>query len=285
MRVVVTGSEGFLGRYLVQALVQREYNVVRYDLQLGRDILDHRQLIESLTGATACIHLAAVADLYVADEDPEAAEEVNVRGTACVLDACDQLGVRLLYASTCCVYGNNGAAKCDEDSAAHPTELYARTKLDGEKLVRESAQPHSILRLATFYGPGMRPSLATSKFLQAARDGKPILIHGTGDQTRCFTHVSDICSGIIEILKRPTFHGTINISDAREVSVNELASIAMEVAGREVPTLTAPDRDGQIYRSAIDNRRLLDMGWRPRWTIEEGMRQCALAMNVEQRDD
>jgi UDP-glucose 4-epimerase len=274
MKILVTGSEGFLGVHLVGALERGRHEVVRYDIAHGLDILNREQLDEAMVGVDTCIHLAAVADLYIAEDEPGRAREINVTGTARVLEACDHAGVRLLYGSTCCAYGNNGVKLSSESSPVAPTEHYAQTKLEGERLVLASGGHHAILRLATFYGPGMRPSLATWRFLRAAAVGEPIRIHGTGEQTRCYTHVGDVCSGIIQVLNRPGFTGIINISDDRSVSVNQLAEISMRVAGTEVPTVHVADRAGQIHHSAIDNRLLRGMGWAPQWTLEEGLRGC-----------
>jgi UDP-glucose 4-epimerase len=278
MNILVTGSEGFLGVHLVGALMRLGHHVVRYDVQLGQDILNRAQLSKAMVGVDACIHLAAEADLYVAEDEPVRALQLNVTGTARVLAACNQAEARLLYASTCCAYGNNGVALSSEESPVAPTEHYAKTKLEGEQLVFRSPRPHAILRLATFYGPGMRPSLATWRFLHAVLEGEPIHIHGSGEQTRCYTHVEDVCSGIIRVLEQQDFNRIINVSDDLPVSVNQLAQLAMRVVGRRVPTVNVPDRRGQIYRSAIDNSLLESMGWSPRWTIEAGLRDCVADM-------
>jgi len=280
MRVLVTGSEGFLGQHLTQLLSEEDHDVVRYDLALGHDIMDAEQLHNSLQGCDVCIHLAAVADLYIAEEDPKTAQEINVDGTRLVVEICDEFGIRLLYASTCCVYGNNGLGISDEDSTVAPTEHYARTKLEGEKFVSNSENRHTIMRIATFYGPKMRESLATSIFLRAALAGGPILIHGTGEQTRCFTHVQDICSSIVCVMENEDFQGIINISDDIETSVNQLAKISMQAAGRFVEIKHTPERDGQIFRSSIDNSLLRGLGWSPKWNLVDGLQQCAEILPV-----
>jgi UDP-glucose 4-epimerase len=281
MRVLVTGSEGFLGQHLVQLLKEKGHEVVRYDLSLGDDILNAEKLRISLQGCDVCIHLAAVADLYIAEDYPEKAQEINVDGTRIVVEICNELDIRLLYASTCCVYGNNGVDLSDEKSPVSPTEHYARTKLEGEKFVSNSVNGHTIMRIATFYGPQMRDSLATSIFLRAAASGNPILIHGTGEQTRCFTHVLDICSGIVCVMENNGFEGVINISDDMEISVNELAKIAMQVVGNDVVIMHTPERDGQIFRSSIDNNLLRGLGWAPKWTLERGLRECIETISLE----
>jgi UDP-glucose 4-epimerase len=117
----------------------------------------------------------------------------------------------------------------------------------------------------------MRDSLATSIFLNAALSGNAIHIHGTGEQTRCFTHVRDICSAIRLVLEDRSVFGIINIADNNEVSISELAEISMKVVGRRVPVIFVNDRDGQIIRSSIDNSLLCALGWSPQWSLEDGL--------------
>ena len=276
MKVLVTGSEGFLGKHLVGMLNEKGHDVVRYDLSLGHDILNIEQLRQYLQNCDVCIHLAAVADLYIAEEQPEMAQDINVKGTKLIVDVCDEFAVRLLYASTCCAYGNNGVDVSMETSPVAPTEHYARTKLEGENHVLNSKSDHVIMRIATFYGPGMRESLATAVFLRSAMDKKDINIHGSGEQTRCFTHVYDISSGIVCAMEDGDFKGIVNISDDTEISVNELADIAIEISGNDIEVIHRPEREGQIFRSSIDNSLLRGMGWKPAWTLKDGLRECAI---------
>jgi acyl transferase domain-containing protein/nucleoside-diphosphate-sugar epimerase/NADPH:quinone reductase-like Zn-dependent oxidoreductase/GTP cyclohydrolase II/arylamine N-acetyltransferase len=284
--VLVTGSDGFLGRHLVLVLHGYGYDVYSYDITTGHDIMDRDKLLNVLRAKkiSACVHLAAIADLNAAEDEPDIARRINVEGTRIVLSCCEEVGVRMLFASTCCVYGNNGesgSSGSSELSAAVPTEIYAETKLEGEKHILRSARKHElrhvIMRLATFYGPGMRHALATSLFLRAAENREPINIHGSGDQTRCYTHVHDIVEGIRVILQTLDFSGVINLADDREVSVNELAYMAMRVTGNIVPLIHREDRKGQIRRSKINNNRLRglgNVGWVPTVTLEDGLAGC-----------
>lgn len=281
MKVLVTGSEGFLGKHLVDELNHLGYEVVRYDLELGLDILNIEQLRHNLIGCDVCVHLAAIADLYIAEEEPEIAQMINVEGTRKIVNVCDELGVRLLYASTCCAYGNNHVEISNEESPVAPTEHYAKTKLEGEKHVLNSKNGHTVMRIATFYGPGMRSSLATAIFLNSAFQKEEINIHGDGTQTRCFTHVSDISSGIICLIQNNNFEGIVNVSDDKETSVNELAKIAINISGNDVEISYQPERDGQIFRSSIDNSLLRGMGWKPKWSLEDGLNQCASVYKTE----
>lgn len=276
--VLVTGSAGLLGLSLCTELRERGRAVRGYDIADGDDILDRAKLARALDGCVACVHLAAVADLYDAEADPDRCERVNVVGTRRVAEACREAGVRLLYASTCCVYGNNGVARCDEAAPPAPSERYAQSKLDGEAFVPLAGAQAVIMRLATFYGPGMRETLATSVFLRHALAGLPIEIHGDGRQTRCYTHVEDIARGIVSVLDSPARPRCVNVASDEVCSVLELARLTQRVTGVEVPLRFVADRPGQIRHSAIDSSLLRGLGWAPRWTLAEGLRACADAM-------
>ena len=274
MRVLVTGSEGFLGRRLCALLeTQTEHIVLRYDLQLGHDVLNAEQLDDALNGVDACIHLAAVADLYIAEEDPERTQSINVEATRLVLEACNRHEVRLLFASTVCAYGNNGYEQSDEKAPLAPTEVYASSKATAETLFSNQLDKHCILRLATFYGPDMRPSLATSVFLRALLNDEVIHIHGDGLQTRCYTHVDDVAQGILCILESKQ-NGVFNIASEEELSVLELIDILSKVTNKVANVEFVDDREGQIRKSNISSKRLNSLGWWPRYTIEDGLMSC-----------
>ena len=280
MKVLVTGSEGFLGRRLCALLEsQTEHTVLRYDLQLGHDVLNPIQLDNALYGVDACIHLAAVADLYIAEENPERTQSINVEATRLVLEACNQHDVRLLFASTVCAYGNNGYEQSDENAPLAPTEVYASSKATAETLFADHLDKHCILRLATFYGPDMRPSLATSVFLRALLNDEAIHIHGDGQQTRCYTHVDDVAHGIICILESKQ-NGVFNVAGEEEVSVLELVKILARITNKTPQIHFIDDRFGQIRRSNISSNRLRRLGWDTKYTLERGLRSCVSCLEV-----
>ena len=280
MKVLVTGSEGFLGRRLCTLLeAQTEHTVLRYDLQLGHDVLSSRQLDHALDGVDACIHLAAVADLYIAEDDPEKTQNINVEATRLVLEACNRHDVRLLFASTVCAYGNNGYEESDENAPLAPTEVYASSKATAETLLAHHLEKHCILRLATFYGPNMRSSLATSVFLHALLNDEVIHIHGDGKQTRCYTHVDDVANGIMCILESKQ-NGVFNIAGEEEVSVLKLIDVLAGIAKKTARLRFVEDRFGQIRRSNISSNGLRRLGWTPKFTLEQGLRSCVESLEV-----
>jgi len=274
MRVLVTGSSGFLGVSVCQELINVGYEVKTFDISDGQNILEPDHVISAMQDCDICIHLAAVSDLYEAELAPDHCHKVNIEGTNNIAQACVKKGVRLLYASTCCAYGNNSVDVSDETSPVYPTELYAETKLMGEKVIEQSGCQYNLLRLATFYGPMMRKSLATSKFLEKTISGESIEIHGDGCQTRCYTHVDDVASGICIVALNKNAPKIINISDSRPYSVNELVNIVSKITGKSTNIYHVEDRKGQIRSSVINSDLLKSLGWRPIWSLHDGLMDC-----------
>ena len=275
MKILVTGSEGFLGKILSKKLLLEGHEIIPYDISLGKDILDFKQLYEDMSNCDVCIHLAAIADLYIAEVNPELTLKINVKATEKLIQFANELDVRILFSSTVCAYGNNGEDICTESSPLAPTEIYAKSKVEAEKMFYNDLEKHSILRLATFYGPNMRESLAVSVFINSILNGKEIRIHGNGLQTRCYTHVEDICSGIITVLNSKT-NGIFNISTEEETSVNELVNLISKITGNEIKTTYVNDRFGQIVRSKIGSEKLRKLGWKPKFNLELGLLECVL---------
>jgi UDP-glucose 4-epimerase len=283
--VVLTGGRGFLGKHLHRTLVERGHDVESYDMSDGYSILDGQQLDDFLRPFRphAVVHLAACSDLNVYQASPMVSQHTNVEGTRNVLAACQAHGARLLFASTCCCYGNNGVHPSDETSPLAPTELYAQSKAMSEADILQVGLPHCVMRLATFYGPEMRGALAPALFLDAAHHKRPIEVHGTGEQTRTMTYIDDITSGIITILEAEPRDTVINVTTEDSVSVNQMVAVALKLTTAAAKMSAASsavthvvhidDRPGQIYTEAISSQRLQAYGWRPSTSFEEGMKK------------
>ena len=228
----------------------------------------------AIAGSDLCIHLAAVADFYDAEANHNLCERVNIEGTRIVAECCQSNGVRLLFISTVCAYGNNDCEIQSESSPVAPTEIYAKSKADAEILL--TTIPHldyRIIRPATFYGVGMRETLVIKKFLDASLNDGRIEIHGSGKQTRCYTHVNDVANAIVLIAEKWPEGLLFNVASLEEVSVNNLVSIISSISEIELIPTNVPDRIGQIERSRIDISRMESLGWAPQITLFEGVLQ------------
>jgi len=286
LRVLVTGGAGFIGRRLIEEMVERGYEPVCFDLvetslceSIVGDITDREAVFPAVEGVEAVLHLAAVADLNHARKNPAHCVAVNVGGTQNFIDACLRYGVPLHFVSTCCVYGDNMEHPSNENSRCVPTEIYAVTKLLSEYTIKEYAERrglrYNILRYGTTYGPGMRGALAVYIFLTQALMDLPATIDGDGEQTRCLIYVDDVVAGTLKVLEKGVINKTINLSTSEELSVLQMVEIIREEAGSACRELEFyPDRPGQIMKEQIDIgdawRRL---GWWPKVGFREGIRK------------
>ena len=127
------------------------------------------------------------------------------------------------------------------------------------------------MRLATFYGPAMRPALAPAIFLDKIHKNETIEIHGSGNQTRTMTYVDDIVNGIVLISETEPKYTIINITTEEIVSVLNMITYAEEIVGQSSKCNYVLDRKGQILKEVIHSKRLQSLGWKPLTTFKEGL--------------
>ena len=240
MRVLVTGSAGFIGFHVARALMARGDAVTGFDVvndyydvalkearlaELGRiaaesdadwtflraDLADMDAVTAAFAGAAfdRVIHLAAQAGVRHSIENPASYVQSNLVGFANVLEACRRAeSPHLTYASTSSVYGANTTMPFEESQGVgHPLQLYAATKRANELMAHSYAHlyrlPCTGLRFFTVYGPWGRPDMAPMKFADAILDGRPIQVFNHGRHSRDFTYVDDIVEGVIRASDAP----------------------------------------------------------------------------------
>ncbi len=293
MKVVVTGGAGFIGSATAEVLVEKGYEVLVYDnlyaglrenvpreaeLVIG-DVCDLGKLMDALRDAWGVVHLAAIVSVEEALEDPWRALRVNVEGTLNVLEACRRLDVeRVVYASSCAVYGDPVELPVREDHPLKPKNVYGASKLAGEALVSAYAETYGLkavsLRYFNVYGPRMRSGPYAGvihKFIAAALRGEPLVIHGDGLQTRDFVYVYDVARANLAALESKAT-GAFNIGTGRSVTISELARMIVELTGSSSPIHHGPPRPGDIRHSRADITRAENvLGWKPKVRLEEGL--------------
>jgi len=274
--ILVTGGGGFLGKILTKHLKQVGHKVESYDLIKGQDLLDRKQLEKAVQGKDAVFHLAAVADLNISRKDPFKNMDINILGTINMAEACWKANATLYFASTCCVYGNQETHPSDEKSLPNPTEIYACSKLAGENVILGYAKTcgleYNIMRLATFYGPEMRPALAVYVFFDQALHNKPTTIHGDGTQTRTLTYVDDIVDGILALFNSGIKNEIVNITTEEEVSVLDMVKMIKEMTKSKSKITFIPQRRGQILKEQILAKKAQRLfGWQAKTSFREGL--------------
>lgn len=277
-KILITGGKGFIGSGLTKRLTKAGYAVSVFDLP-ENDICNFNQLDRAIKGKDIVYHLAAVADLNWAKDHPQETFNINIVGTDNVARACVKHGALLNFTSTCCVYGNQEVHPSSEKVCPNPTEIYACSKMAGEYIVRGYERlyglKYNIMRIATTYGPGMRPALAVYIFLDKALKGEKILIHGNGKQTRTLTYIDDEIEGMARVVEAKLGNEVINISTEEELPVLEHARRALRICGRsEKDIVFGQDRPGQIYKEEIDTSKAKKlMEWKAKISFDEGLKR------------
>ncbi len=235
MKVLITGSAGFIGSTLTLRLLERGETVIGLDnhndyydpaikearlahfadhpryTHLRIDLAD-RQAIDdcfSTHKPQRVVNLAAQAGVRYSIENPLAYISSNIVGFAHILEGCRHHGVdHLVYASSSSVYGANTAMPFSvHQNVDHPLSLYAASKKSNELMAHTYSHlyglPTTGLRFFTVYGPWGRPDMALFKFTKAILAGEPIQVFNHGKHRRDFTYVDDIVEGIVRILDRP----------------------------------------------------------------------------------
>ncbi|MBI2939574.1 MAG: NAD-dependent epimerase/dehydratase family protein [Chloroflexi bacterium] len=292
MNVLVTGGAGFIGSHIVETLGRAGHTVgVLDDLSSGNPahlppgVPLHRVSICAVDQLApvfarqrwdAVVHCAAQIKVNRSMENPAFDREVNVVGTANLLDLCRRHAVpRLVFLSTGgAIYGETPTPASEETLPA-PKSYYAIHKWTAERYVELSGLTAVCLRLANVYGPRQRSDLeggVIAIFAERLWRGEPIEIHGTGEQVRDFVYVKDVATAVADCLAHDE-RGIYNVGTGRPTTINEALAALVASTGRE-PVLVrhTPSRIGDIFRSLLDARKLMGRGfWQPRWTLADGL--------------
>ncbi|MEI6447139.1 MAG: NAD-dependent epimerase/dehydratase family protein [Actinomycetes bacterium] len=289
MKVLVTGGSGFIASHVVDKLAEAGHEPLNYDLRPSpwRDdvefaegsITDVDTLERAMLGCEAVMHLAAAADVNEVNADPLWAEDLNARGTACVLEAARRAGVkRVVYSSTIWVYQDNDEMEIDEDvNPALPSHLYTAGKLAGEAYCTSYKAlydlDHTILRFGIPYGPRAREATVLALFVKKALAGEPITLAGGGTQTRRFVYVEDIADGCVAALAPEAANRVYNLVGSEETSIREVAEKVQELLG-EAEIVITEGRAGDFAGAVISGERAeRELGWTAKTDFAEGARR------------
>ncbi len=307
--VVVTGGAGYIGSVTVGRLLAAGRSVRVLDsmlfgdgalealrahpaLAVARgDIRDAAAVAQALEGADAVLHLAGLVGDPACALDPSLTREVNVTATGILSRAACAAGLRrVVYASTCSVYGAAGDSWLAETSATAPISLYAESNLESENLLRAglagSGVELSILRFATVFGvsPRMRVDLVVNLLTARASRERAVEVHG-GEQWRPHVHVDDVATALLLALDHPHAAGAVlNVgSDALNLRI---AALAEKIANRFPGTAlsVSPTKDPRSYR--VSFRRIAEtLGFEARHSLDSGIAEIADYLNHGQDVD
>ncbi|MBI4869380.1 MAG: NAD-dependent epimerase [Candidatus Wallbacteria bacterium] len=292
MKILVTGTAGFIGNHVALRLLERGDTVVGLDnlnayydpaLKLARlaRISGHERFLEERVSLEereavaalferhqpdAVINLAAQAGVRYSLQDPHAYVQSNLQGFLNILEGCRHHPVRhLVYASSSSVYGANTRMPFStSDETDHPLSLYGASKKANELMAHAYSHLFSIpstgLRFFTVYGPWGRPDMALFLFTRAILEGRPIDVYNHGKMRRDFTYIDDIVEGLLRVLAGPpapgpegqAAHRVYNVGNHSPVELGHFIEILESKLGRKAVCNYLPMQPGDVPATFAD---------------------------------
>lgn len=302
MYALVTGCAGFVGSHLTETLLAEGAEVIGVDcfndnygrrdklrnLQRAMDWdgfefvpidLARGDLFDLVEGCDTVFHLAAEPGVRASWGDRfEQYLRNNVHATQQLLEAAaNSPRTRFVYASSSSIYGEAETSPTPEDVTPRPISPYGLTKLSAEQLCDLYHLSHGVnvvsLRLFSVYGPRQRPDMAFNRFCRAALGDSPIEVFGDGEQTRDFTFVGDVITGLLLAARAPGVEGRVfNIGGGSQASVNDALELIAELAGRELRIRYGEAPHGDVRATCADTARTeATLGFVPRTRLAQGL--------------
>lgn len=288
MRILLTGSGGFIGQSLGKFLEEIGAEVIPYDTRddVQNSVLDFSRLSSSMRGLDGVVHLAAMSQPKATYENPRDCVNINIGGTANVLAAVRENKKEnypwVVFLSSREVFGEPAALPITEKTPLNPKTLYGLTKVAGESLCRIFSENYGlktrIIRLTSVYsGKNDRLDRVIPKFIIQAAKNKPLLLHGTGEETFDFTYIQDVVRGIGAVVKEVAqsqkLHDDFILSCGQPVFLKDLAKIIIEETGSQseikyeiVPRFSTT----KCYADCRKAKEIL--GFNPKIAIREGIK-------------
>ena len=305
-KILVTGSEGFIGSHLVETLVREGYQVrafvlynsfnswgwldtlpadIRQELDVFTgDIRDPYGVKKAVSGCDAVLHLAALIAIPYSYHSPDTYVDTNVKGTLNVLQAVRELGVsKMVHTSTSEVYGTARFVPITEEHPLQGQSPYSASKIGADQMAysfyASFGTPVLTLRPFNTYGPRQSARAVIPTIITQLAQGKDRIRLGAVHPTRDFNYVQDTARGFLAALRAEAGIGeTINIGSNYEVSVGRTAELIAELMGKTITIESDEQRlrpkDSEVERLWADNQKALHLlGWQPEFAGLEGFKK------------
>ena len=311
MKILVTGSAGFIGFHAAREFLRRGWEVFGidnfcdyYDMRLKRDRAA-RLVAEKPQGSRLSLRELDICDLeglrdVFAEESPDVVlnlaaqpgvrysithpfvyQKTNLEGFLNVLECCRHAAKvpKLVFASSSSVYGGNTKMPFEEsDQVDTPVSLYAATKKANELMAHTYSHLYKMqtigLRFFTVYGPWYRPDMALSLFADAMLHDRPIKVFNHGDMFRDFTFVDDIVDGIVRVVEADDLplYDIYNIGNHRSEKLLDVINVLADSLGLKPKMEMLPMQAGDVYATYASIEKLHKaVGYEPKTTIHEGI--------------
>ena len=297
MKIVITGGAGFQGSHLAESLLKKGHEVTiinTFSDEKLRNIAGFEDKIrvvfgsitdtvlveKTLRGHDLVFHLAANVNVDQSLKDPKSFLDVNVMGTFNILEQVRALGIRMIHASTCEVYGD-GHLKADrlldETAELKPNSPYAASKAGADRLCYSYYKSFgvnvTIVRPFNIFGERQKSGTFGALIpilVRKAMIGEKLTVFGDGSATRDYLHVSDLVRAYELVMDTPGLEGkSINFGSGKNTSVKDIAEYISKKLGAEIKH--GPARPGEVSRFPADISYAQSLGFSPKVDIWEGI--------------
>ena len=297
--ILVTGGAGFIGSHLVSRLVKDGHEVTVMDTllrgnKLDKDTFRNIQFLEddvrnqdavfsAAKNCDAIFHLAAVLGVDIVADNPVETMEVETIGTRNIAKAALRHDIpKILYASTSGIYGHSAMEQAVvEEVMVDPRTSYAMAKRYNEIYLAALNEEKGIntisLRFFNVYGPKQDNRMVIPRFIEQAKEGRPITVFGDGKQTRDFTFIDDTIESVIRLYDKVEGAEIFNIANENEGGIDELAKTIKELSGSssEIKYIEAPKKryDFEVGRRVGSSKKLeAAVGYKPKTRLIDGLK-------------
>jgi UDP-glucose 4-epimerase len=276
MRIIVTGSRGFVGTETQKLLQANKHEIIGYDLMDHYDIRD-KDLFELMVKEhkpDRILHLAAIARFSDADRDPKLAHETNILGTKNVAEVAEKYHIPLVYSSTgsAIMPLDKFEPPYNEEIPACGNSVYGCSKAMGEFYVRQH-NPHIILRYAHIYGAEKRMHGLIGGYLDRIKFGMKPILYG-GKQNNDFVYIKDIARANMLALIAPwdKWNQIYNVGSGEELSAEEAGDIVCELAGYTGEIEKKEGRTVDPSRFVFDTKKSeIMLGYKAEYSFRKGL--------------
>ena len=312
MKYLITGGAGFIGSHLAESLISRGDQVVVVDnLSTGStenlnkvgekimfkhgDILDKAVIDTLVSENDYVVHLAGALGVFNIVNNPLESLKTNLQGSEIVLDVCDKYRKPVLIASTSEIYGKNDKVPLNEEDdriIGHPLKSrwsYSEAKAVDESLAYfyylESKLPVRIVRFFNTVGPRQvgHYGMVVPRFVSAALKNEPLSVYGSGDQIRCFCHVTDAVKALLLVMDSDKAVGQVfNIGNNSQISIMELAKKVIKITGSKSSIekiayeKAYPEGFEDMQRRVPDISKIKQvLGWEPKINLDQIIKDIA----------
>jgi len=312
VKYLITGGAGFIGSHLAESLISRGDRVFVFDnLSTGStinlagisekikfeqgNILDKAVIDKLVSESDYVVHLAAALGVFNIVNKPLESLKTNLQGSEIVLEACDKYRKPVLVASTSEIYGKNDKVPLNEEDdriIGHPLKSrwsYSEAKAVDESLAYfyylENKLPIRIVRFFNTVGPRQvgHYGMVVPRFISAALKNEPLSVYGTGDQIRCFCHVTDAVRGLLLVMDSHKAIGEVfNVGNNQQISITELAKKVIEITGSKSTIekiayeKAYPEGFEDMQRRVPDISKMKQvLGWSPEINLDQIIKDIA----------